>query len=200
MVTFISQECWKLRSNLAFWKRVRQDNRIDKILFKKRNLSRQKCGFPCTEVVKGSRSIYSWFFRYANQIAYPLSPLYCDRSQHAYLESQLGTNSGTIVDFDAKKGNQKWDNSLFLHGTPGRIRTCGLRIRSPALYPAELRAHKEEMGWVKGLEPSTTGATTRCSTNWATPTTQKNLINTSYILIQEIYPFETLKTREKVTI
>ena len=25
-------------------------------------------------------------------------------------------------------------------GTPGRIRTCGLRIRSPALYPAELRA------------------------------------------------------------
>ena len=28
-----------------------------------------------------------------------------------------------------------WD----LNGTPGRIRTCGLRIRSPALYPAELR-------------------------------------------------------------
>ncbi len=26
-------------------------------------------------------------------------------------------------------------------GTPGRIRTCGLRIRSPTLYPAELRAH-----------------------------------------------------------
>ncbi len=26
-------------------------------------------------------------------------------------------------------------------GTPGRIRTCGLRIRSPLLYPAELQAH-----------------------------------------------------------
>ena len=26
-------------------------------------------------------------------------------------------------------------------GTPGRIRTCDLRIRSPTLYPAELRAH-----------------------------------------------------------
>ncbi len=26
-------------------------------------------------------------------------------------------------------------------GAPGRIRTCDLRIRSPALYPAELRAH-----------------------------------------------------------
>ena len=25
-------------------------------------------------------------------------------------------------------------------GTPGRIRTCDLRIRSPLLYPAELRA------------------------------------------------------------
>ena len=28
----------------------------------------------------------------------------------------------------------------FLNGAPGRIRTCDLRIRSPALYPAELRA------------------------------------------------------------
>ena len=26
-------------------------------------------------------------------------------------------------------------------GVPGRIRTCDLRIRSPLLYPAELRAH-----------------------------------------------------------
>ena len=26
-------------------------------------------------------------------------------------------------------------------GTPGRIRTCDLRIRSPLLYPAELQAH-----------------------------------------------------------
>jgi hypothetical protein len=32
------------------------------------------------------------------------------------------------------------------------------------------------------------------------PPYEKNLINTSYILIQEIYLFETLKTREKVTI
>ena len=28
----------------------------------------------------------------------------------------------------------------FLSGAPERIRTSGLRIRSPALYPAELRA------------------------------------------------------------
>ena len=30
---------------------------------------------------------------------------------------------------------------LEITGTPGPIRTGGLRIRSPALYPAELRAH-----------------------------------------------------------
>ena len=29
---------------------------------------------------------------------------------------------------------------LDFSGAPGRIRTCDLRIRSPALYPAELRA------------------------------------------------------------
>ena len=27
------------------------------------------------------------------------------------------------------------------YGAPGRIRTCDLRVRSPALYPAELQAH-----------------------------------------------------------
>ncbi len=29
---------------------------------------------------------------------------------------------------------------LAFSGTPGRIRTCDLRIRSPLLYPAELQA------------------------------------------------------------
>jgi hypothetical protein len=28
-----------------------------------------------------------------------------------------------------------------LRGTPGKIRTCDLLIRSQTLYPAELRAH-----------------------------------------------------------
>src|SRR5687768_9124725 len=27
-----------------------------------------------------------------------------------------------------------------INGTPGRIRTCGLRLRKPTLYPTELRA------------------------------------------------------------
>ena len=32
-----------------------------------------------------------------------------------------------------------------LSGTPGRSRTCDLLIRSQTLYPAELRAHCEEL-------------------------------------------------------
>ena len=30
-------------------------------------------------------------------------------------------------------------------GVPGEIRTRGLRIRNPALYPAELRGHRGEI-------------------------------------------------------
>tara|TARA_B100000614_G_scaffold256582_2_gene275390 strand:+ start:370 stop:597 length:228 start_codon:yes stop_codon:yes gene_type:complete len=32
-----------------------------------------------------------------------------------------------------------------LYGAPGAIRTRGLRIRSPLLYPAELRAQQEDL-------------------------------------------------------
>ena len=44
-----------------------------------------------------------------------------------------------------------------MFGTPGRIRTCDLRIRSPTLYPAELRAHigfirTEPVFYLKGRE------------------------------------------------
>ncbi len=35
---------------------------------------------------------------------------------------------------------------LVLYGTPGRIRTYDLRIRSPLLYPAELQAHVFNLG------------------------------------------------------
>ena len=33
-----------------------------------------------------------------------------------------------------------------IYGTPGRIRTYDLRIRSPLLYPAELQAHAFNSG------------------------------------------------------
>jgi hypothetical protein len=52
------------------------------------------------------------------------------------------------------KPKRKWHrglemNSLVLAsslgcGTPGRARTCDLRLRRPTLYPTELRAHKRE--------------------------------------------------------
>ena len=35
--------------------------------------------------------------------------------------------------------------SEFFPGAPGRTRTCGLRVRSPALYPTELRAPNGEI-------------------------------------------------------
>jgi hypothetical protein len=46
-------------------------------------------------------------------------------------------------------------------GAPGRIRTCDPRIRSPTLYPAELRARawrrneEKEVERETGLEPAT---------------------------------------------
>lgn len=49
--------------------------------------------------------------------------------QHAQADSPLKTISGSA-----------YANPLCIHGAPGRIRTCDLRIRSPLLYPAELRA------------------------------------------------------------
>ena len=56
-----------------------------------------------------------------------------------------------------------------MRSAPGRIRTCDLRIRSPTLYPAELRAHrpftevKKELGRETGFEPATFGTTIRRS-------------------------------------
>ena len=45
---------------------------------------------------------------------------------------------------DIKKGFDQNDQTLYnnwlVSGTPGTIRTCDLRIRSPLLYPAELQA------------------------------------------------------------
>jgi hypothetical protein len=36
---------------------------------------------------------------------------------------------------------------MYWDGTPGRIRTCDLRIRSPLLYPAELQAHQKKCAY-----------------------------------------------------
>ena len=49
---------------------------------------------------------------------------------------------------------------LAKNGAPGRIRTCDLRVRSPALYPAELRTHstliQDALCLVKGKYPQNT--------------------------------------------
>src|ERR1700730_2389535 len=35
--------------------------------------------------------------------------------------------------------------AAIIFGAPGRIRTCGLRLRRPSLYPAELRARDRRL-------------------------------------------------------
>ena len=65
--------------------------------------------------------------------------------QEAYLQAQMGTILGTIAPFEAKKLLRKNSKSLDFSGTPGRIRTCDLRIRSPLLYPAELQAQTKKI-------------------------------------------------------
>ena len=64
-------------------------------------------------------------------------------------------------------------------GTPGRARTCNLRLRRLLLYPIELRAQitvatsgrpiqtlgfKERMVGAEGFEPPTLWSQTRCAT------------------------------------
>jgi hypothetical protein len=44
------------------------------------------------------------------------------------------------LSFELKKPLRENLKSLDFNGTPDRIRTCGLRIRSPLLYPTELQA------------------------------------------------------------
>ena len=47
--------------------------------------------------------------------------------------------------YEAKKVFSRNLKTLDQCGAPGAIRTRGLRIRSPLLYPAELRAQQERL-------------------------------------------------------
>ena len=64
----------------------------------------------------------------------------CETVQH-------GGGESTNIPFPkplsaANLGDDVRDDAKHSESTPGRIRTCDLRIRSPLLYPAELRAPK----------------------------------------------------------
>ena len=56
-------------------------------------------------------------------------------------------------------------------GAPDRTRTCGLRIRSPSLYPPELQARKafltSELVGARGFEPPTPCTQSRCASRTA---------------------------------
>ena len=51
-------------------------------------------------------------------------------------------NIGHRVLPDNKKGFDAFRQTLGMTGAPDTTRTCGLRIRSPLLYPTELQAHE----------------------------------------------------------
>ena len=51
--------------------------------------------------------------------------------------------AGRIVDYLEDKKGRTWCPAWRFSGAPCRARTCDLRIRSPTLYPAELRARAE---------------------------------------------------------
>ena len=112
------------------------------------------------------------------------SPMLCQLSYGPVFSSPLPRARGPVEPCGASSASVN-------DGAPGRIRTCDQRVRSPVLYPAELRARavkrgktnggaercqetlsgpmwlfsEKEMGWMRGLEPPTTGTTIRCSTD-----------------------------------
>ena len=56
------------------------------------------------------------------------------------------------MEMEANRG--KRNGVVGITGTPGRGRTCGLRVRSPALCPAEPRAHPSNPATVATTLPT----------------------------------------------
>lgn len=91
--------------------------------------------------------------------AYRPAPLRMLDALHAHT-AELRAHQ-TLAEDNETSHLRNWSFCL----APGRARTCNLRIRSPTLYPIELRAHvvvfrKDiKKGWKTGLEPATTRST-----------------------------------------
>ena len=74
-------------------------------------------------------------------------------AQKAEREAYLNFASVDSVLNPIQKAPERLTGSFGCNGTPGRIRTCDLRIRSPLLYPTELLAlglnhqYKNRISW-----------------------------------------------------
>src|SRR3990170_7471709 len=62
-----------------------------------------------------------------------------------------GSNALAIWRGDGVFEGQPFPQAMPARGTPGRIRTCDLRIRNPSLYPTELRAHKDRYDGIRRI-------------------------------------------------
>ncbi len=68
---------------------------------------------------------------------------------------------GYFTSFNMKKAP---GGALNLNGGPAGVRTLDLGIKSPLLYQLSYRSnYQRNVGWVQGLEPWTSGTTTRRS-------------------------------------
>ena len=87
----------------------------------------------------------------------------------ARIPAGLATRRGRVIRFRARGASARQPSRACLAvagalarpakaGAPGRTRTCDLRIRSPALYPTELRAHESPSYHPGRLAPSVPSA------------------------------------------
>ena len=70
-------------------------------------------------------------------------------SYYSYGENTFPSPQANFIEKSTSK-------EVLFDGVPDRIRTCGLKSRSLALYPAGLRAHKNKSGYSSSYEKMVT--------------------------------------------
>ena len=90
---------------------------------------------PIVKEVLGHRKIQTTL-RYAH-----LAPSHIQAAMEKGSLANLGLGAGSKTGSDVKNSEEEKTQVVDLNGAPDRNRTCNPWIRSPILYPIELRAH-----------------------------------------------------------